>query len=310
MTIGYEVFGITRSLKSHELNRLEFLQIQDDVQLLELSNIGNSEIQKVLQNNRFDEIYNLSAQSSVGQSFIDPTNTIRFNVLSVLFWLEAIIKTDRNIRFYQASSSEMFGNVAEEKLPIKESLFFNPASPYGVSKAAAHWLTVNYREAYSIFACCGILFNHESCLRGSNYVIKKVINSAVKLKLGLTNETIKVGNLDVFRDWGYAPEYVKAMWLMLQKQEPDDFLICSGEVISLQHIVEKVLLKLSLDFDRTIEVDPSLFRPVDLKIIVGDNSKAKKILNWKYDYSPDLLIERLIQDEYEFIEWELKNKKK
>lgn len=310
MTIGYEVFGITRSLKSHELNRLEFLQIQDDVQLLELSNIGNSEIQKVLQNNRFDEIYNLSAQSSVGQSFIDPTNTIQFNVLSVLFWLEAIVKTDRNIRFYQASSSEMFGNVAEEKLPIKESLFFNPASPYGVSKAAAHWLTVNYREAYSIFACCGILFNHESCLRGSNYVIKKVINSAVKLKLGLTNETIKVGNLDVFRDWGYAPEYVKAMWLMLQKQEPDDFLICSGEVISLQHIVEKVLLKLSLDFDRTIEVDPSLFRPVDLKIIVGDNSKAKKILNWKYDYSPDLLIERLIQDEYEFIEWELKNKKK
>jgi GDPmannose 4,6-dehydratase len=230
---GYEVFGVTRDVKSHEFNRLEFLQIENEIQLLELSNCDNFEIEIILRKYRFDEIYNLSAQSSVGQSFIEPANTLQFNVLSVLLWLEAIKKIDPNIKFYQASSSEMFGNVTEDKLPIKESLFFKPASPYGVSKAAAHWLTVNYREAYSIFACCGILFNHESCLRGSNYVIKKVINAAIKIKLGLSNKTIKVGNLDVYRDWGYAPEYVNAMWLMLQRQEPDDFLICSGNVIFL-----------------------------------------------------------------------------
>jgi GDPmannose 4,6-dehydratase len=307
---GYEVFGVTRDVKSHEFNRLEFLQIENEIQLLELSNCDNFEIEIILSKYRFDEIYNLSAQSSVGQSFIEPANTLQFNVLSVLFWLEAIKKIDPNIKFYQASSSEMFGNVTEDKLPIKESLFFKPASPYGVSKAAAHWLTVNYREAYSIFACCGILFNHESCLRGSNYVIKKVINAAIKIKLGLSNKTIKVGNLDVYRDWGYAPEYVNAMWLMLQRQEPDDFLICSGNVISLREIVEKVLKILDLDFDRTIKIDPFLYRPVDLTRIVGDNSKAKKILNWKYDLSTDSLIDKLIQDEFEFIEWELKNKRK
>lgn len=307
---GYEVFGVTRGVKSHEFNRLEFLQIENEIQLLELSNCDNFEIEIILSKYRFDEIYNLSAQSSVGQSFIEPANTLQFNVLSVLFWLEAIKKIDPNIKFYQASSSEMFGNVTEDKLPIKESLFFKPASPYGVSKAAAHWLTVNYREAYSIFACCGILFNHESCLRGSNYVIKKVINAAIKIKLGLSNKTIKVGNLDVYRDWGYAPEYVNAMWLMLQRQEPDDFLICSGNVISLREIVEKVLKILDLDFDRTIKIDPFLYRPVDLTRIVGDNSKAKKILNWKYDLSTDSLIDKLIQDEFEFIEWELKNKRK
>lgn len=302
---NYQIFGITRNTIMPELKNLQFLQIDKQIQLIELPNLDQNRVEQIIRRFQFDEIYNLSAQSSVSQSFVDPINTVNYNVMSVLIWLEAIKRINRDIRFYQASSSEMFGNVRSVDLPLKESLIFHPASPYGVSKAAAHWLTVNYRESHGLFAACGILFNHESCLRGPNYVIKKILNSAIKIKMGMQTAPIRVGNLAIQRDWGYAPSYVDAMWRILQSNNPEDFLICSGEVISLQHLLEKILIKLDLDYAKTIVVDPDLFRPVDLEIIYGDNTKAKLALQWDYNISTDELLDQLIQDETQFIDWEL-----
>jgi GDPmannose 4,6-dehydratase len=307
LKMNYKVYGITRSKITQSINRLSYLKIENEIEVIELPILTQESVERIIHNIEFDEIYNLSAQSSVGHSFVAPTETLQINVIGTLFWLEAIKNINREIKFYQASSSEMFGNVKPENLPIKENLFFNPASPYGISKAAAHWLTVNYRESYNLFACCGVLFNHESCLRGPNYVVKKVINSAAKIKLGLKKDKIKVGNLDVYRDWGYAPEYVKAMWLMLQNSIPEDFIICSGEVISLRMLVERILAKLDLHFDNIIFIDQNLFRPVDLEKIYGDNSKAKTKLGWNYDLTYEVLLDKLIQDEIKYIEWESDN---
>jgi len=302
---NYKVYGITRNTIMPELKNLEFLGIENDIQLIELPNLDQKRTEQILTRFGIDEIYNLSAQSSVGYSFIDPIGTVNFNIMSVLNWLEAIKKVNNQIKFYQASSSEMFGNVKPENLPLKESLIFHPASPYGVSKAAAHWLTVNYRESHNLFAACGILFNHESCLRGPNYVVKKILNSAIKIKMGLQKGPIKVGNLAIQRDWGYAPAYVEAMWRILQTNAAEDYLICSGEVTSLQSLLETILSKLDLEYHKTIEVDKELFRPVDLEIIYGDNAKAKQMLGWNYNMDTYQLIDQLIIDETKFIEWEL-----
>jgi GDPmannose 4,6-dehydratase len=302
---NYKVYGITRNTIMPELKNLQFLGIENDIQLIELPNLDQKRAEQILTKFQIDEIYNLSAQSSVGYSFIDPIGTVNFNIMSVLNWLEAIKKVNNQIKFYQASSSEMFGNVKPENLPLKESLIFHPASPYGVSKAAAHWLTVNYRESHNLFAACGILFNHESCLRGPNYVVKKILHSAIKIKMGLQKDPIKVGNLSIQRDWGYAPAYVEAMWRILQTDAAEDYLICSGEVTSLQSLIETILTKLDLEYDKTIEIDKELFRPVDLEIIYGDNTKAKKNLGWDYNMDTNQLIDQLIIDETQFIEWEL-----
>jgi GDPmannose 4,6-dehydratase len=222
---NYKVYGITRNTIMPELKNLQFLGIENDIQLIELPNLDQKRAEQILTRFGIDEIYNLSAQSSVGYSFVDPIGTVNFNIMSVLNWLEAIKKVNNQIKFYQASSSEMFGNVKPENLPLKESLIFHPASPYGVSKAAAHWLTVNYRESHNLFAACGILFNHESCLRGPNYVVKKILNSAIKIKMGLQKGPIKVGNLAIQRDWGYAPAYVEAMWRILQTEWNNTILV-------------------------------------------------------------------------------------
>ncbi len=300
----YKVFGVTRDVLDYNDKNLRFLGISDDVTLIELSSLDPVRIIKVLKKIKPDEVYNLSSQSSVGFSFVDPLSTLNFNILSVLNWLEAIKKVNHGIKFYQASSSEMFGNVRPSDLPLKESLIFRPASPYGISKAAAHWLTVNYREAYNLFSACGILFNHESCLRGSNYVVKKIINAAVKIKLRLRTESIKVGNTSVKRDFGYAPHYVEAMWGILQHEEAEDFLICSGNVMSLNELIDKVMLHLQLDREKYITIDPQLFRPVDLEKIYGDNTKAKNKLHWDYNLTNDELINHLVEDEFRYIQWE------
>lgn len=305
---GYRVLGITRNILEPELKNLSFLGIEKQIELLEIVHIDNTRIEKILSKYQPDEIYNLAAQSSVGQSFVDPVGTVTYNVLSVLSLLEGIKKCNLPTKFYHASSSEMFGNVRKGDLPLKESLIFHPASPYGISKAAAHWLTVNYREANNLFGSCGILFNHESALRGPNYVVKKIINSSVKIKLGLLKGPILVGNINIKRDWGYAPSYVEAMWLILQQNNPDDFLICSGNVMSLRDLIKIVMNELALDNEKHIQISPDLYRPVDLDIIYGDNTKAKRILNWKYDMSNLELIKQLIIDEYQFIEWELSKK--
>jgi GDPmannose 4,6-dehydratase len=307
---GYEVYGITRNTIEPDLKNLEFLQIDKQVQLIELPNLDKDRIVQILKRFKFDEIYNLSAQSSVGQSFIDPIGTVNFNILSVLYWLEAIKTVNKDIRFYQASSSEMFGNVSPQNLPLTESLVFHPASPYGVSKAAAHWLTVNYRESNNLFAACGILFNHESCLRGSNYVVKKIVNAAIKIKMGLRYDPILVGNLAIRRDWGYAPNYVEAMYKMLQHDKADDFLICSGNEIELDALIAIIFKQLGLVKEDNIQIDPSLFRPVDLKIIYGDNTKAKNELAWDYQMSNEQLAKQLLMDETKFIEWELSRQKR
>jgi GDPmannose 4,6-dehydratase len=307
---GYKVVGVTRNILIPNYTKLNYLGICSEIEMIEIIQSSPERIEGILKKYKPDEIYNLGAQSSVGQSFIDPIDTVSYNILSVLYWLEGIKKLQLSTRFYQASSSEMFGNVRSTDLPLTESLIFHPASPYGVSKAAAHWLTVNYREANQIFSSCGILFNHESALRGPNYVVKKIINTAVKIKLGINDQPIFVGNTAIKRDWGYAPKYVEAMWKILQYHKAEDFLICSGNVMSLTDLIALVMNNLGLDINKYIKVDPNLFRPVDLEEIYGDNTKAKSLLNWEYNMSNEQLIETLINDEYHFIEWESKQIKK
>lgn len=297
---GYKVIGVIRPNRNRELSGLNFLGIEEKVDLQELDMLNQKAVEKLVEVYQPNEFYNLAAQSSVGISFKKPVATFEFNTISVINILEAIRLKSPETKYYQASSSEMFGNIGLENLPLKESVLFNPASPYGISKASAHWITVNYREAYGIKACCGILFNHESCLRGENFVIKKIVRTALEIKAG-KKEMLELGNLSVQRDWGYAPKFVEAMWLMLQQDNFKEYLICSGEVTSLKNIAENVFEKLELDFDKYVKVEQSLMRKVELDIIYGDNSKAKNELGWDYDFSTDELIDLLISDEKDFL---------
>lgn len=307
ISLGYRVTGITRSLSSFQDFRLKYLGILGQVRLIECRNIDKESLVRILDEIRPHEVYNLAAQSSVGLSFEQPYTTIQFNILSVLSWLEAILESNRAIKFYQASSSEMFGNIDKNKLPLRENLMFHPASPYGISKASAHWLVVNYREARQLFAANGILFNHESVLRGMNYVVKKIINHLVKIHLHWTDQPLSVGNTAIRRDWGYAPFYVEAMHKILQHKVADDFLVCSGNVMSLGDLIDKACSRLALDRERYVKTDPALYRPSELFEIYGDPSKARQELGWKYDLSNDELIAKLIEDEMDFIRWESDN---
>ncbi|SFO74259.1 GDPmannose 4,6-dehydratase [Algoriphagus ornithinivorans] len=299
---GYKVIGLSRQTDRKAFHRLTYLGIEEKVILDTCDLAVLQEVIDFLETHKPDEIYNLAAQSSVGQSFQFPQETFTFNTLSVMNLLEGIRRFDKKIRFYQASSSEMFGNVSLQNLPIKESLLFHPASPYGISKASAHWLAVNYREAYGLFTACGILFNHESALRGENFVIKKIINTAVQIRNGEAEE-LTVGNLAISRDWGYAPKYVEAMWRMLQKDSPSDYVICSGQVTSLLELLNQVFLKLDLDLRTHIRIDPNLLRSLDLAIIYGDNAKAKQELDWEYEMDTLGLISKLIEDEKDWMNW-------
>lgn len=305
---GYDIIGPIRNNSRTNMKNLRYLRINDKINFIKIDLLNLSNIVRIIEKNEIDEIYNLAAQSSVGLSFNQPIETLEFNIVSTAKLLEAMRITNPKIKYYQASSSEMFGNVKKENLPINENFLLHPISPYGISKAASHWITINYREAHKLFAVCGISFNHESVLRNKNFVTKKIINSAVKISLGLADE-LRLGNIKVYRDWGYAPKYVEAMWLMLQKDIPDDFIISSGEVHSLEEFVIGVFEKLNLNVDKFVKIDESLYRPNDLEINYGDNSKAKNKLNWKYDMSFDQLIYKLVDDEIEFIKWELENKK-
>jgi GDP-D-mannose dehydratase len=303
---GYKVYGFMRDVSVPNLRNIEYLGISGKVELIKANLLDLSNLIRLIDNIQPDETYNLAAQSSVGLSFEHPIWTLEFNALSTANLLEAIRIVKPNTKFYQASSSEMFGNIREENLPIIEKTAIHPVSPYAISKATAHWITVNYREAYGLFAACGILFNHESPLRGKNFVTKKILDTAVKINMGLT-DNLALGNLRVFRDWGYAPQYIEAIWLMLQQEEPDDFIICSGEAHSLEEFVKEVFERLELDFKKFVRVDESLYRPVDLEIIYGDNSRAKEILGWRYDMTFQELIDVLVRDEVRYINWKLSN---
>ncbi len=292
----YAVFGVTRSIFYSNNFNLIYLNVFDKVKLLECNILDFSSVFNLIKEFKPDEIYNLAAQSSVGVSFNQPVGTIHYNILSVLNVLEAIRVLKTNTKCYQASSSEMFGKV--EMLPITHETPMHPVSPYAVSKVAAHWTVINYREAYDIFCCSGILFNHESFLRSNSFFIKKIISESVKNK----NEkkwNLVLGNLNVRRDFGYAPKYVEAMWLMLQQKIPSDFVICSGKSYSLYEIVTYVLNKLDIDSTKLI-IDDDLFRPTEINDIYGDNSRAKETLGWDYEYNFYDVLDILIDEEIKY----------
>lgn len=305
---GYNVIGIARDTSDIRTVNLSYLGILDDIELVKANLLDLSNILRIISRYKPDEIYNLAAQSSVGLSFEQPIGTLEFNIISTANMLEAIRIVSPSARFYNASSSEMFGKMKKEDLPVTEETVLHPVSPYSISKASAHWITINYREAYNIYSVCGILFNHESALRGENFVTKKIIEKAVQIKAGSAGK-IKLGNLSISRDWGYAPEYIKAMWLMLQQEKPDDFIICSGEHHTLKEFTEGVFHNLGISFEETVSIDEDLYRPVDLEIIYGDNSKAKNVLGWDYNISFNSLISKLIEDEIAFQAWKSSKQK-
>ncbi len=290
---GYHVVGLLRSNANANLVNFKKLGLYDHIQFEICDMLDGIELNKIINDNKFDEIYNLAAQSSVGESFRQPLSTIRFNSMSVINLLEIVRLNSIQSKIFQPCSSEMFGGSLV--MPINEESIIRPMSPYAISKALAYWSVINYRQAYNLFACNGILFNHESHYRSKYFFIKKVIAEAIEIKNGIRKE-LRVGNIDIKRDFGYAPEYVKAMWLMLQNSVPDDFIICSGQPILLRDIVEYIFERFNISKDK-IFVDPVLYRPVEINEIYGDNSKIKQQLGWEYNYSFFEIIDILIEQE-------------
>jgi GDPmannose 4,6-dehydratase len=281
---GYEVYGIIRRSSSFNTGRIDHIyqdphQQPSRLRLLYGDLNDASSLNKILRDCRPDEIYNLGAQSHVRVSFDIPEYTAEIGALGTLRLLEAIRETGlHNTRFYQASSSELFGKAQE--IPQRETTPFHPRSPYAVAKLYAYWITVNYRESYGLFACNGILFNHEGPRRGETFVTRKITRAAASIKLGLQDK-LYLGNLEARRDWGYAPEYCRAMWLMLQQEEPDDYVIATGETHSVREFLEEAFGYLDLDWHHYVEIDPRYFRPAEVDILVGDASKARRKLGWE-----------------------------
>lgn len=292
---GYEIIGITRNNHTDNLERLRHLKIDENIIMEECDLLDISSIITLINKYKPIEIYNLAAQSSVGLSFKQPIGTINFNIVSVLNLLEAIRLIKPDIRFYQASSSEMYGKV--KILPVTINTPMHPLSPYAISKASAHWTVVNYREAYGLYACNGVLFNHESHLRSTGFFVKKVLHETVRNRNN-TDWVLKVGNIDIKRDFGYSPNYVEAMWLMLQAEIPDDFIICSGKSITLRSIIEYIFDKMDISLDKLV-IDDAFMRPTDIEDIYGDNIPAKTKLGWNYDLDFYEVLDILITEELE-----------
>jgi GDPmannose 4,6-dehydratase len=272
---GYEVVGVVRRSSAPNFSRIEHLL--DRITLRPADLLDQLSLIRLINDVRPTEFYNLAAMSFVPASWDQPMLTGEFNAQGVTRVLEAIRHVDTSIRFYQASSSEMFGKVRE--VPQTELTPFYPRSPYGVSKVFGHYITVNYRESYDIFACSGILFNHESPRRGLEFVTRKVTDGVARIKLGLT-DALYLGNLDARRDWGFAGDYVRAMWLMLQQDRPDDYVIATGESHSVRELVEVACRHAGLDLQKHVRTDPALIRPAEVDHLIGDPSKAKATLGW------------------------------
>ena len=291
---GYEVFGTIRRLSAPNSWRIEHLL--DRVTLLPADLLDQLSLLNVIDSVRPQEIYNLAAMSFVPASWDQPMLTGEFNAQGVTRMLDAVRRVDPTIRFYQASSSEMFGKVRE--VPQTELTPFYPRSPYGVSKVFAHYITVNYRESYNMFAVSGMLFNHESPRRGLEFVTRKVTDGVARIKLGLKDQ-LALGNLDAKRDWGFAGDYVRAMWLMLQQDTPDDFVISTGISHSVKELVEVAFARVGLDWKRHVVLDPAFLRPAEVDHLLGDCSKAKTVLGWELKVDFRTLVEMMVDADME-----------
>ncbi len=287
---GYDVVGMLRRSSTVNFERID--HIQNDITLAPGDLIDGASMVQVLREHEPDEVYNLAAQSFVQTSFGQAVLTGETTALGVTRLLDAIRMVNPDIRFYQASSSEMFGKVHE--VPQKEDTPFHPRSPYGVAKVYGHWITVNYRESYDMHASSGILFNHESPRRGLEFVTRKITDAAARIKLGMQNE-VRLGNLDAQRDWGFAGDYVEAMWMMLQQEVPDDYVICMGETHSVREFCQLAFGALDLDWEKYVVIDPAFYRPAEVDLLIGDRTKANEKLGWEPKTSFEELVRMMVE---------------
>jgi GDPmannose 4,6-dehydratase len=307
---GYEVHGIIRRASTFNSGRIDHLYQDPHTRgvrfFLHYGDLSDSvSLARLLFELKPDEIYHLGAQSHVRVSFDIPEYTADITALGTIRILEAIRETGSNPRFYQASSSEMYGKVAET--PQRETTPFHPRSPYGVSKVFAFWATVNYRESYKLFACNGILFNHESPRRGETFVTRKITRAVAHIKLGLQKK-LYLGNLDAKRDWGYAPEYVEAMWLMLQQDRPDDYVIATGETHSVKEFCAEAFAHANMDWNDYVEIDKRYYRPAEVDLLIGDASKAKKLLGWEPKTTFKALVRLMVDADIKMLQDQLAGK--
>lgn len=287
---GYEVFGVVRRSSSETHERLT--PIRDKIELIHADLLDQVSLSQALKRARPDEIYNLAAQSFVPTSWTQPVLTAEFTAVGVSRMLEAMRDVAPQAKFYQASSSEMFGKVLET--PQRENTPFYPRSPYGVAKVYGHFITVNYRESYNLFAVSGILFNHESPRRGFEFVTRKITDGVARIKLGLAKE-LRLGNLDAKRDWGFAGDYVRAMWMMLQQPKPDDYVIATGVAHTVREFADKAFQSVGLKYQDFVVSDPAFYRPAEVDLLLGDATKAHKQLGWKPEVSFDQMIQMMVE---------------
>lgn len=298
---GYEIYGLRR--RTSTPNYENVTHIKDKIKWISGDLTDLSSLIEAVRTSNPDEVYNLAAQSFVAASWPQPLLTGQITAVSVTNMLEAVRIVKPEAKFYQASSSEMFGKVQET--PQKETTPFYPRSPYGVAKVYGHWITVNYRESFNMFACSGILFNHESPRRGVEFVTRKVTDAVARIKLGLQKE-LRMGNLDSLRDWGFAGDYVKAMWLMLQQDKADDYVISTGEMHTVKELLEVAFSYVDLDYNDYVVIDPEFVRPAEVDLLLGDCSKAKEKLGWTIDVGFNELIYMMVDEDIKRVSTETK----
>ena len=300
---GYKVFGLRR--RTSDLNYGNVEHIKNDIEFIYADMTDLTSLILAMEKSKPDEVYNLAAQSFVQTSWEQPLLTAQVDAVGVTNILEAIKIVKPEARFYQASTSEMFGKVQE--VPQKETTPFYPRSPYGVAKLYGHWITINYRESYNMFTCSGILFNHESPRRGLEFVTRKVTDAVVRIKLGLMNE-IRMGNLDSRRDWGFAGDYVNAMWLMMQQDQPDDYVIATGETRTIRELLTTAFGCVDLNYEDYVVIDPKFVRPAEVELLLGAPAKAKEKLGWEAKVSFQQLIEMMIEEDMRRVRGELNHR--
>ncbi len=293
---GYRVVGMVRRTSTINFDRIAHLQEEEAIEIAQGDLLDQMSLIDILREFQPVEVYNLAAQSFVPTSWRQPVLTGEFTALGVTRILDAIRIVNPNIRFYQASSSEMFGKVQD--VPQSEKTPFYPRSPYGVAKVYGHWITVNYRESYDLYACSGILFNHESPRRGLEFVTHKVTHAAARIKLGLQKE-VRLGNLEAQRDWGYAGDYVRAMWLMLQQEEPDDYVVSTGETHSVRELCEVAFNCVDLNYEDYVVIDEKFYRPAEVDLLIGDPTKAKTELGWEPTVNFEQLVQMMVEADLE-----------